>query len=98
MWGIRCCGRWPDGAERDNSLARGQSGLAVCEGVERLSHLQDCIMDYLRKHPEGATAKATAEGIGSSAEVCRYSIRGLERAGLVESRRDGIRKIWRAIA
>ena len=63
-----------------------------------MSYLQDCIMDYLRKHPEGATAKATAEGIGSSAEVCRYSIRGLERAGLVESRRDGIRKIWRAIA
>jgi len=72
--------------------------MAVCEGVEHLSHLQDCIMEYLRQHPEGATAKATAEGIGSSAEVCRYSIRGLERAGLVESRRDGIRKIWRAIA
>jgi len=55
-------------------------------------------MDYLRKHPEGATAKATAEGIGSSAEVCRYSIRRLERAGLVESRRVGLGKIWRAIA
>lgn len=87
MWVIRCCGRWPDGAERDNS-----------EGVERLSHLQDCIMDYLRKHPEGATAKATAEGIGSSSAACRYSIRGLERFGLVESRRVGLGKIWRAIA
>ena len=30
-----------------------------------MSHLQDCIMDYLRQHPEGATAKATAEGIDS---------------------------------
>ncbi len=26
--------------------------MAVCEGVERLSHLQDCIMEYLRQHPE----------------------------------------------
>ena len=63
-----------------------------------MSYLQDCIMDYLRKHPEGATMKTVAAGIGSGAEVCRYSIRGLERAGLVESRRDGIRKIWRAVA
>ena len=63
-----------------------------------MSYLQECIMEYLRQHPEGATAKAMAAGIGSSAEVCRYSIRRLERAGLVESRRDGFRKIWRAIA
>lgn len=28
MWGIRCCGRWPDGTKRDNSLAFRQSGLA----------------------------------------------------------------------
>jgi len=55
-------------------------------------------MDYLRKHPEGETAKATAEGIGSSSAACRYSIRGLERFGLVESRRVGLGKIWRAIA
>lgn len=86
MWVVRCYGRWPDGAE-----------MAVCEGVERLSHLQDCIMEYLRQHPEGATAKAIAEGIGSSGAVCRYSIRSLERFGLVESRRVGLGKIWRAI-
>jgi predicted transcriptional regulator len=55
-------------------------------------------MEYLRQHPEGATAKATAEGIGSSSAACRYSIRGLERFGLVESRRVGLGKIWRAIA
>jgi predicted transcriptional regulator len=87
MWVVRCYGRPLDGAERDNS-----------EGVERLSHLQDCIMEYLRQHPEGATAKAIAEGIGSSGAVCRYSIRSLERFGLVESRRVGLGKIWRAIA
>lgn len=63
-----------------------------------MSHLQDSIMEYLRQHPEGATAKAIAEGIGSSGAVCRYSIRSLERFGMVESRRDGIRKIWRAVA
>ena len=72
--------------------------MAVCEGVEHLSHLQDCIMEYLRRHPEGATAKAIAEGIGSSGAVCRYSIRSLERFGMVESRRVGLGKIWRAIA
>jgi predicted transcriptional regulator len=55
-------------------------------------------MDYLRKHPEGATAKAIAECIGSSSAACRYSIRSLERFGLVESRRVGLGKIWRAIA
>ena len=63
-----------------------------------LTNLQDRIMEYLRQHPEGATMKTVAADIGSGAEVCRYSIRGLERAGLVESRRDGIRKIWRAVA
>ena len=63
-----------------------------------MSYLQDCIMEYLRQHPEGATAKAIAEGIGSSGAVCRYSIRSLERSGLVESRRVGLGKIWRAIA
>jgi DNA mismatch repair protein MutH len=71
--------------------------MAVCEGVERLSHLQDCIMEYLRQHPEGATAKAIAEGIGSRKEVLWTSIRGLERFKLVESRPAGARKIWRAI-
>ncbi len=55
-------------------------------------------MEYLRQHPEGATAKATAEGIGSSSAACRYSIRSLERFGMVESRRVGLGKIWRAIA
>ena len=63
-----------------------------------MSHLQDCIMEYLRQHPEGATAKATAEGIGSSSAACRYSIRSLERFGMVESRRCGYGKVWRAIA
>ena len=72
--------------------------MAVCEGVERLSHLQDCIMEYLRQHPEGATMKTVAAGIGSSSAACRYSIRGLERFGLVESRRVGLGKIWRAVA
>lgn len=86
MWVIRCYGRPLDGAERDNS-----------EGVEHLSHLQDCIMEYLRQHPEGATMKTVAAGIGSSSAACRYSIRGLERFGLVESRRVGLGKIWRAI-
>ena len=62
-----------------------------------MSYLQDCIMEYLRQHPEGATAKAIAEGIGSSGAVCWYSIRGLERFGLVESRWVGLGKIWRAI-
>ena len=55
-------------------------------------------MEYLRQHPEGATAKAIAEGIGSSGAVCRYSIRSLERFGMVESRRRGYGKIWRAVA
>lgn len=63
-----------------------------------MSHLQDSIMEYLRQRPEGATAKAIAEGIGSSGAVCRYSIRGLERFGMVESRRRGYGKVWRAIA
>jgi len=63
-----------------------------------MSHLQDSIMEYLRQHPEGATAKATAEGIGSSSAACRYSIRSLERFGMVESRRCGYGKVWRAIA
>lgn len=63
-----------------------------------MSHLQDSIMEYLRQHPEGATAKAIAEGIGSSGAVCRYSIRSLERFGMVESRRRGYGKVWRAIA
>ena len=97
MWGIRCCGRWPDGAERDNSLARGQSRMAVCEGVEHLSHLQDCIMEYLRRHPGGATVETIAEGIGSTKHVLWPSIRGLERWKMVESRRVGLGKIWRAI-
>lgn len=87
MWVIRCCGRWPDGAERDNS-----------EGVERLSHLQDCIMEYLRQHPGGATVETIAEGIGSTKHVLWPSIRGLERWKMVESRRVGLGKIWRAIA
>ena len=87
MWVIRCYGRPLDGAERDNS-----------EGVEHLSHLQDCIMEYLRQHPEGATAKAIAEGIGSSSAACRYSIRGLERWKMVESERVVHAKIWRAVA
>jgi predicted transcriptional regulator len=52
----------------------------------------------MRQHPEGATAKAIAEGIGSSGAVCRYSIRSLERFGMVESRRCGYGKVWRAIA
>ena len=63
-----------------------------------MSYLQECIMEYLRQHPEGATAKAIAEGIGSSGAVCRYSIRSLERFGMVESRRRGYGKIWRAVA
>jgi len=69
----------------------------VCEGVERLSHLQDCIMEYLRQHPKGATAETIAEGIGSTKHVLWPSIRGLERWKMVESERAEHGKIWRAI-
>lgn len=62
-----------------------------------MSYLQDCIMEYLRQHPEGARLKTIAAGIGSGSSVCRYSIKGLERFGMVESRPDGHSKIWRAI-
>ena len=62
-----------------------------------MSHLQDCIMEYLRQHPKGATAETIAEGIGSTKHVLWPSIRGLERWKMVESERAEHGKIWRAI-
>ncbi len=64
----------------------------------RMSHLQDCIMEYLRQHPKGATVETIAEGIGSTKHVLWPSIRGLERWKMVESERAEHGKIWRAIA
>jgi len=72
--------------------------MAVCEGVERLSYLQDRIMEYLRQHPGGATVETIAEGIGSTKHVLWPSIRGLERWKMVESERAEHGKIWRTIA
>ena len=63
-----------------------------------MSHLQDCIMEYLRQHPKGATVETIAEGIGSTKHVLWPSIRGLERWKMVESERNEHGKIWRAIA
>ena len=62
-----------------------------------MSYLQDCILSFLRENPEGATLKTIAAGIGSGSDVCRYSIKGLEKFKLVESKKAGYSKIWRAI-
>ena len=62
-----------------------------------MSKLQDDILTFLRASDKEQDLKTIAAGIGSGKDVCKRSILGLEKFGLVTSKKEGKRKLRRAI-
>lgn len=62
-----------------------------------MSYLQDDILSFLRADGKEHDLKTIAAGIGSGKDVCKRSLLGLEKFKLIASKKEGRRKLWRAI-
>jgi DNA-binding IclR family transcriptional regulator len=62
-----------------------------------MSKLQDDILSFLRADGKEHDLKTIAVGIGSRPETLQRSLLGLEKFGLIASKKEGRRKLWRAI-
>jgi hypothetical protein len=62
-----------------------------------MSKLQDDILSFLRADGKEHDLKTIAVGIGSRPETLQRSLLGLEKFELIASKKEGRRKLWRAI-
>ena len=62
-----------------------------------MSKLQDDILSFLRADGKEHDLKTIASGIGSRPETLQRSLLGLEKFKLIASKKEGRRKLWRAI-
>lgn len=61
-----------------------------------MSHLQDCILDFLRTAPANQTKHDIADGIGVNVATLNHALTGLKKFGLVVTRKDGREVHWEA--